>query len=532
MASLPVPPAVEETNTGGEADTTPRPTLNQTHEGEHHSDFGDQGVPLLRATKVFALCAAVNSCNLGFDIGVSTSVGQLIQNDFNLSDVQREIFVGSLNFFAIFGALASNWFSDRYGRRHTFIVAALGFIGGIIICALAPTFGVLIFGRAFVGFGVGVGMAVDPVYISEIAPAKHRGYLVTWSEIAINFGIVMGFSMGIFFANIEAGFQWRIMLSMGMILPCCMIFLVLNIMPESPRWFVSKGRDDDAKVVLKQIYPDNFPVSEIVDAIREALERERIAEETVGWNAISRPTPAFRRMLLVGVGVAIGQQAVGIDALQYYLVDVLDSSGLHSVRMQSWFMVGLGGVKLAVIFISGHLFDTRGRRPLFFVSLLGMAASLFLLSILYFISENDNVDTAALVTILAAYLAFFSMGMGPGAWLVPSEIFATSIRAKAMSIATSLNRATACLMSSTFLSTKDTMTWGGFFLLMTSVCLLICAFVYVYLPETKGRSLEDMSVYFAEITNDESILSAENKLRDEQEMAQVGAGSEQGGTLT
>ena len=169
-----------------------------------------------------------------------------------------------------------------------------------------------------------------------------------------------------------------------------------------------------------------------------------------------------------------------------------------------------------------------------------MAASLLLLSIIYFASENDNVNTTVLVIILAIYLACFSFGMGPGAWLVPSEIFATSIRAKAMSIATMMNRGTACLMSSTFLTVESTLSWGGFFLLMTFVCLIVCAFLYVYLPETKGRSLEDMSVYFAEITGDRSILDAEKKLRGEQEMTQVETGTtatgskegEEGGTLT
>lgn len=209
------------------------------------------------------------------------------------------------------------------------------------------------------------------MYISEISPAKHRGYLVTWSEIAINAGIVLGFSLGIFFADINPGAQWRIMLALGMVMPAIFIFLVLNILPESPRWLVAKSHDDDAKVVLQQVYPENYPVHEIIDDIKEALERERIAEQTFGWSVILSPTPAFRRMLLVGIGTAIAQQAVGIDALQYYLVDVLESSGLHSERMQSFLMVCLGGVKLGVIFVSGYLFDARGRRPLFFCSLLG-----------------------------------------------------------------------------------------------------------------------------------------------------------------
>jgi MFS family permease len=359
--SDPLPPNIE----------TNRPQLKQTHEGEHHGDYGGQEIPLLHATKVFALCAAVNSCNLGFDIGVSTSVGQLIQEDFELSDIEREIFVGSLNFFAMFGAFFSNWFSDTYGRRQTFLVAAIGFIFGIIVEALAPNFSILLFGRIFVGLGVGIGMAVDPVYISEISPAKHRGFLVTWSEIAINIGIVLGFSMGIFFAGMSAGAQWRIMLAVGMIMPSIMIFLVINIMPESPRYLVSTGKEAEAKVVLEQVYPVDYPVNEIIDDIKEALERERIAEHSLGWSVILSPTPAFRRMLMVGVGTAIAQQAVGIDALQYYLVDVLDSSGLHSERKQSFLMVCLGGVKLGVIFVSGHLFDSRGRRPLFFASLLG-----------------------------------------------------------------------------------------------------------------------------------------------------------------
>ena len=153
-----------------------------------------------------------------------------------------------------------------------------------------------------------------------------------------------------------------------------------------------------------------------------------------------------------------------------------------------------------------------------------MAAALLVMSILYFASSDDNPSTSLLVIFIGIYLAFFSIGIGPGAWLVSSEVFATSIRAKAMSVATTLNRGTAALMSSTFLSTKDTLTWGGFFLLMTIVCLIICAFLYFFQPETKGRSLEDMSVYFAELTGDRSILDAELKLRNEQEMTKIEQG--------
>ena len=165
----------------------------------------------------------------------------------------------------------------------------------------------------------------------------------------------------------------------------------------------------------------------------------------------------------------------------------------------------------------------------------GMALSLFVMAIIYWASDSDNPDTTALVIILAIYLACFSFGMGPGAWLIPSEVFATSIRAKAMSVATMLNRGTACLMSSTFLTVQHTITWGGFFLLMTFVCLIICGLMFKFLPETKGRSLEDMSIYFAELTGDNSIMEAEKKLRGDQAQEMIDQGKEGGssaGTLT
>jgi MFS family permease len=145
------------------------------------------------------------------------------------------------------------------------------------------------------------------------------------------------------------------------------------------------------------------------------------------------PTPAFKRMILVGVGTAIAQQAVGIDAIQYFLVYILDEIGISERNTQTGILIGLGIIKLAMVVVAGHLFDTKGRRPLFFVSLIGMSVSLFLVSFA-FVGGNTSSGEFA-VFGLASYLAFFSLGMGPGAWLVPAEVFSTMIRAKAMSVA-------------------------------------------------------------------------------------------------
>ncbi|KAL3903184.1 MAG: hypothetical protein SGILL_010542, partial [Bacillariaceae sp.] len=441
---------------------------------------------------------------------VSTNAGSLIQRDLGLTDVQRELFVGSLNFWSIFGSFGSHWICDKYGRRKSFQVAALAFIVGVIIMACANGYAVLMVGRCFVGLGVGFGLAIDPLYIAEISPAAHRGELVTWSEMAINVGIVLGFFSGIVFYGLDDNLQWRLMFAMGTILPVAMIILSQTVMAESPRWLVSKNREAEAKEILRKIYPEGFDVDPVTQDIKEAMERERIAENNIGWNMILFPTPAIRRMLIVGVGTAMAQQAVGIDAIQYYLIDVLDESGIKSEKAQLGVLMLLGLLKLLFIVVGSKLLDRRGRRPLFFVSLIGMCAANVVTSFSFF-GKNSNNSTFAIVG-LSLYLSFFSVGMGPGAWLIPSEIFATSIRAKCMSIATFFNRIVATLMASTFLSTANAIGWGGFFIMLAAICLVVFVFIFFLLPETKGRSLEDMSLYFAEITNDNSVLEAEKRV--------------------
>ncbi|KAI2511854.1 major facilitator superfamily-like protein [Fragilaria crotonensis] len=490
------------------------PKLYQSHPGEHHGDFGEVPVQMSSQVYVWVLCAALNSCNLGYDIGVNTSAGPIMQQDLSLSEVELELFFGSINFFAMVGAIFAYAISDRFGRRHAFAVAAIHVICGTVIIAVSHSFYALIVGRVFVGLGVGFGLALDPLYIAEITPASRRGELVTWSEIAINVGILLGFSSGLIFGGLSDDISWRLMFGMGVIQPVLMIFLAKCVMVESPRWMVCQGKEDKAVQVLQKVYGDGYDVTPILLDMKEAIEREAVAGKTMGWDVILFPTPSFRRMLVVGIGIAVAQQAVGIDAIQYFLVYILRESGIDSRPAQMGILMFLGFIKLVFIIIGGKLFDRRGRRPLLFISLCGMALALIFLSVNFVGNSNSAVLT---ILGLGTYLAFFSLGLGPGAWLIPSEIFANCIRAKAMSIATFMNRMTATLMSSTFLSTANAMSWAGFFLLLACVCILILVFVYLYLPETKGRSLEDMSIYFAEITGDNKILDAEARIIRERE---------------
>lgn len=337
------------------------------------------------------------------------------------------------------------------------------------------------------------------------------------------------------------------MFALGDLLPIVMTFLVsTGVMPESPRWLVSKNRHDEAAKVLETILYNPLLCTDAgcikddeqhhqqvqleVAEIQASLELEAVTHSRTNWNSIFRPTPAVRRMLLVGVGTAVAQQLVGIDAIQYYLLDVLAELGIgeeasgngddgndnsSDTNIQQYrVLLFLGLLKLAFIVVGGKLFDKTGRRPLLFTSLLGMAAALSIVGIVFSNSSNSNsLSTSSAVTVtvgLALYLSFFSIGMGPGAWLVPAEIFGNHIRAKAMSVATTANRIASTFMSATFLSIAAAVGWATFFYLLGFTCLVVAAFLYVYLPETKGKSLEDMSFYFARLTGDTSILTEDN----------------------
>jgi len=235
-----------------------------------------------------------------------------------------------------------------------------------------------------------------------------------------------------------------------------------------------------------------------------------------GWRPIRYPTKAVARMLLVGFGISIAQQAVGVDAVQHYLLDALNGAGIRSESLRIETMILLSLVKIAFIIMGGKACDIGGRRKQLFTSLTGMILALTMLGIVYWSTRNLNPFLA--VFGLSLYLSFYSLGMGPIGSLIPAEIFPTSIRAKATSIVISSNRIVATIISSTFVLT-DWMSWSAFFIFFAIVCILVMTFVYVYIPETKGRSLEDMSLYFAEITRDEIIVEAERNAAALEEQA-------------
>lgn len=465
---------------------------------------------------IYAICAAINSCNLGYDIGVSTDLGLLITHQFGLTMFERQVYTSFIDFWAIFGAFFSCQISDRFGRKANFTSTAILMILGIILQAVATNFWILIVGRAFVGFGCGIGFAVDPIYIAEISDKKHRGFLVSFSEIATNIGIVFGFSSSLVFASLNESIRWRVMVSMGVVLPIIMLLLVKFVLPESPRWLIANGKEEEAREVLKKVYvKDSKAIDPIIQDMKLAVEFDEVnkKEGSGSWSSLLfRSTPAVRRMLIVGVGCGISQQAVGINAIQYYLNTVIAAVGIPEGTTLNAILLTLMIVKLISTTAGGYLVDRNGRRPMAFISLTGCIVGLIFVSASFFLNSKTP-NPAAVISGIVLYLVFFSLAMGPLNWLLPSEVFTSSIRAKGMSLTTCADRFISFLFEISFLSTATAMGWGPFYLMLAIVCCIVMAFYYLLVPETKGKSLEEMNLFFAEITNDTTTIETEKKLK-------------------
>jgi SP family galactose:H+ symporter-like MFS transporter len=464
-----------------------------------------------------AAFAALNSANLGYDIGINASIGYRLQAEgggVELSDVQLEAFMGVFSAFAIPGALFSYVLSDGIGRRRSFGVAAVVFIVGILVTISSSSLGVMLIGRAVMGLGVGFGSAMDPLYISELSPPQFRGQLVTWTETATNVGILLGFAAGALFERgdwVSNDAAWRIMLANGMVMPIILMLLVATVMPESPRWLIASGYHEAASGLLQKCYAPGTDIEAIVADIATDLTLELEFSKTVSWATIlCRPPPYLKRMLCVGVGVAVAQQLTGIESIQYYMLYILEASGIKSRNTQFTYLLAVGALKVFVIVIAGRLFDhpRLGRRPLLMASNLGLCLALAMLMLSFLAGSHTDDDNdgsgsrggggnpAVAVLSLFLFVASFSLGMGPGAWLIPAEVFSLAVRAKAMSFATFCNRTVAAAAAASFLSLRSLLQDWGVILLFSLLCMGNFVFVALLVPETKGKTLEEMRDYF------------------------------------
>ncbi|MED6193300.1 Polyol transporter 5 [Stylosanthes scabra] len=420
-----------------------------------------------------AILASMTSILLGYDIGVMSGAAIYIKRDLKVSDVQIEILLGIINLYSLIGSCLAGRTSDWIGRRYTIVLAGGIFFAGAILMGFSPNYSFLMFGRFIAGIGIGYALMIAPVYTAEVSPASSRGFLTSFPEVFINGGILLGYISNYAFSKMKLQLGWRMMLGIGAI-PSVILAVGVLAMPESPRWLVMRGRLGEATKVLNKTSDTKEEAQERLSDIKKAAgipedcndDIVEVANQNTGegvWKELLLyPTPAVRHILIAALGIHFFQQASGIDAVVLYSPTIFEKAGITSDTDKLLATVAVGFVKTIFILVATFMLDRVGRRPLLLSSVGGMILSLLTLATsLTFITHSDKK------------LMWAGAAMG-----------------------VVVNRVTSGVISMTFLSLSKAISIGGAFFLFSGIATVGWIFFYTFLPETRGKSLEDMEGSF------------------------------------
>lgn len=460
---------------------------------DHHKLVEKKRKSTRKFVLAFAAFASINNVLIGYDVGVMSGAILFIKEDLKITELQEEIFLGILSIISILGILAGGRISDAIGRKPAMGLAAFVFQAGVVIMTAAPTFEVLMIGRILAGIGIGFGVMIAPVYIAEISPAFARGSLTSFPEIFINLGYVSNYA----FSSLPAHLNWRIMLAVG-ILPAVFIAFALCIIPESPRWLVMQNRFQEARAILLKTNENDTEVDERLSEIQLAAgitDAQKHQNKAV-WRELLSPSPALHRMMITGFGIQCFQQITGIDATIYYSPKIFKAAGIDGNSNLLAATVAVGVTKTAFILVAIALIDKVGRKPLLYVSTIGMTLCLFTLGISLSFPGEGSVGIALAILSVCANVAFFSVGIGPVCWVLTSEIFPLRLRAQASAVGGVCSRVCSGLIAMSFLSISHAITTAGTFLVFSLLSAISVAFVYTMVPETRDKSLEQIELLF------------------------------------
>jgi sugar porter (SP) family MFS transporter len=435
---------------------------------------------------VAAAFAALGGLLFGYDTGVISGAELFFKNDFTLSTFALEVIVSGVLAGAAVGALVGGRLADLFGRRKLLIVTAIIFAVGAILCAVAMSAVTLIVGRIIVGLGIGLSSGTVPVYISEVSPAKDRGWQVSLFQLAITVGILLAYVVDYAFARIEG---WRWMFGLAVI-PAAIFALGMLYLPESPRWLAMRGNRASARTVLTRIRGTS-------DVDAEMAEVEATIEQTEKRGGISDLFAAsLRPALIAGIGLAIFQQVTGINTVIYYAPIIIQTAGISSASGAILATAGIGIVNVLMTIVSMRLIDRIGRKPLLLTGIGGMIVSLGILSLAFHISMQSGALAWVAVISMMAYVASFAISLGPIFWLLISEIYPLKIRSSSEGLAATFNWGSNLVVTLTFLTLVQQIGPSRTFLLYALFGLAAWIFSYQYVPETKGRTLEEIERYW------------------------------------
>ena len=423
--------------------------------------------------------AALGGLLFGYDTGVISAALLYIAPEFGLSSGVKQVVVASLLLGAVVGALAGGTVVDRLGRRRTLLVVSAVFTLAALGSAAAVGAGTLVAARVVLGLAIGTSSLVVPTYIAEIAPPNLRGRLVSTNQLMITLGIFASYLVGYAFADAQG---WRWMLGLAAV-PSAVMLVGLLFLDESPRWLLSRGRTADARTVLLRTRTPEAAETEIAEMTAAVREESRFSHRDLFG-------PELRPAVLLGVAVAATNQLVGVNAVIYYAPTILNDAGMgKSAAILS--SVGIGAVNVLFTALALALVDRVGRRPLLLGGTSVVVVVLFGLGAVYLLPSVQGLGLV-LTAGLMLYEAAFAASLGIAIWLVNSEIFPTAVRGEAASAGTVTHWGLDFLVSISVLTIIELVTETGLFWLYGALGIAGLVYLARRLPETKGRSLEDI----------------------------------------
>ncbi|MBW8484472.1 sugar porter family MFS transporter [Actinomadura parmotrematis] len=427
-----------------------------------------------------SMLAALGGLLFGYDTGVISGALLYIKQDLGAGSLAQSWIVAGLLLGAVAGALIGGRLADRISRRWTLLIAGIVYVAAALGAALAQTTGQLIAARVVLGLAVGAASAVVPLYISEHTPPRIRGGTVSYNQLMVTIGILVAYLVN--FALRDTGDGWRWMLGIGAA-PGVVLVIAMAFVPYSPRWLMMRGRRDEARAVLARSRGGDEADAEL-DEIDSVLSQERRhgLRELFG--------PRLRPMLIVGIGLAVIQQIVGVNTVIYFSPTILTYTGLDaSDAIAQALTVGVTNVVFTIVAVL--LLDRVGRRTLLIVGTAGLTVALALLALFFGLGWKDGAPWVALVA-LVLFIASFAIGLGPVFWLMISEIFPLAVRGQAIAVCSVFNWVANFFVSYYFLQLIDAIGRPATFWLYAGLAVVGIVFFVARVPETRDRTLEQI----------------------------------------